>query len=91
MHVWVVRSFRLALQNTPLGPAISRPMASMLEAVRNRKLTADEVDALADITIGQLTALWRVRRACRQPRCCHDEPLVQPFVELDPQASSGQR
>ncbi len=69
MHVWVVTSSGRALQNTPLGTASALPMACMLEAVRDRKLTAAEVDALAIVTIGQLTALWRVRRACRKPRC----------------------
>ena len=69
MHAWAVSSFAHALQNTPLGAASALPMACMLEAVRDRKLTPAEVDALATVTIGQLTALWRVRRACRKPLC----------------------
>ena len=69
IHGWVVSMFRRVVQSTPLGAASALPMACMLEAVRNRKLTAAEVDALASVTIGQLIALWRVWRYCRKPPC----------------------
>ena len=50
------------MQQTRLGAGSATVLARMVGTVRSRQLVADEVDALAALTAGQLTTLWRVRR-----------------------------